>query len=109
MHHPPFDLGIPYMDRIKLEDADAFAGIIAGHDVRHIFFGHVHRPVFVTWNGIPCNALPAAAHQVPLDRERAGTSYSHEPSMYGMILMQDTKTVVHLEAALDRRPADMDW
>ena len=44
MHHPPFDIDIKYMDRIKLEQHEAFAGLVAGNSsIRHIFFGHVHR------------------------------------------------------------------
>lgn len=109
MHHPPFDIGIAYMDRIKLEDHAAFAEIIAGHDVRHIFFGHVHRPVFVTWRGIACNALPGTNHQVPLSRADLGTSYSIEPPMYGVVLIEEEQTTVHLDACLDRAPAQMDW
>lgn len=107
MHHPPFDIGIPYMDRIKLEDADAFAGLVAGHDVRHIFFGHVHRACFVNWRSIPCNALPGTNHQVPLVREATGAAYSVEPPMYGVITITADQTTVHLDAFMDRSPAEM--
>ena len=107
MHHPPFDIGIPYMDRIKLEDAAPFAEIVADHDVRHIFFGHVHRACFLSWRGIPCNAIPAINHQVPLVRESTGTAYSVEPPMYGVILIDPDQTTVHLDAFLDRQAADM--
>jgi 3',5'-cyclic AMP phosphodiesterase CpdA len=109
MHHPPFDIGIDYMDRIKLEEADAFEALVAGRNIRHLFFGHVHRPVFVTWRGIPCNALPGTNHQVPLSRERLGRSYSIEPPMYSVVLIDGDRTVVHLDAFLDREPAAMDW
>ncbi|MEM0990941.1 MAG: phosphodiesterase [Pseudomonadota bacterium] len=107
MHHPPFDVGIPYMDRIKLEDAEAFADVLNGHDVRHIFFGHIHRPCVVSWQGITCTALPGTNHQVPLDRARTGTAYSVEPPMYGVVLIDGETTIVHMDAALDRSPADM--
>lgn len=109
MHHPPFDIGIPYMDRIKLEEADAFADILGSHsNIRHLFFGHVHRPVFVHWRGIPCTALPGTNHQVPLKRESVGTPYSVEPPMYGIVLVDGDQTIVHLDACLDRASADMD-
>ena len=109
MHHPPFDIGIPYMDRIKLEEADAFADVLTSHkNVRHLFFGHVHRAVFVQWRGIPCTALPGTSHRVPLKRESVGTPYSVEPPMYGIVLVDGEQTTVHLDACLDRAPADME-
>jgi 3',5'-cyclic AMP phosphodiesterase CpdA len=107
MHHPPFDVGIPYMDRIKLEEPEAFAGILEGHDIRHIFFGHVHRAAFVNWRGIPCTCLPGTNHQVPLNREAVGTAYSVEPPMYGVVTIEGDQTTVHFDACLDRAPADM--
>ena len=109
MHHPPFDIGVDYMDRIKLDEAEEFAALVRERHIRHLFFGHVHRPVFVTWQGIPCNALPGTNHQVPLDRGRLGTSYSVEPAMYGVILLGEDQATVHLDACLDRDRPDMDW
>lgn len=102
MHHPPFDIGVPRMDRIKLEQPDAFAALLPGHDVRHIFFGHVHRPVYVSWRGIPCTALPGTAHQIPLN----GSSgpFTVEPAMYAVVLIEGDRTVVNMDAPLDRRP-----
>lgn len=108
MHHPPFDIGVPYMDRIKLEEPEKFEAVLRSHgDIRHLFFGHVHRAAYVNWNGIPCTCLPGTNHQVPLNRESVGTPYSVEPPMYGIVLIEDGKTVVHFEACLDREPADM--
>ena len=31
MHHPPFEVGVPYMDRIKLEEAEEFRDLISGY------------------------------------------------------------------------------
>ena len=107
MHHPPCDIGIPYMDRIKLEEAEAFAEALRGYEIAHLFFGHVHRACFLTWEGIPCNALPGINHQVPLTRESVATRYSVEPPMYGLIWLDGAQTTVHLDAFMDRTPADM--
>ncbi len=108
MHHPPFDIGIPYLDRIKLEESDAFAETVASRsNIRHIFFGHVHRAAFINWRGIPCTCLPATSHQVPLTRESVGTNYSYEPVMYGVVHIEDDRTIVHFDACLDRAAADM--
>jgi 3',5'-cyclic AMP phosphodiesterase CpdA len=108
MHHPPFNIGIPYMDRIKLEEPEAFARVLSHHnDIRHVFFGHVHRAAYVNWRGIPCTCLPGTNHQIPLTRESVGTPYSVEPPMYGVVLIEEGQTTVHFEACLDRQPADM--
>ena len=109
MHHPPFDVGIPYMDRIKLDEDEAFGDLIEGTTVRHIFFGHIHRACFVHWRGISCSSLPSLVHQVPLDRPALGTSYSIEPPMYGVIILSTDGMIVHADAWADRNPAAMDW
>ncbi len=108
MHHPPFDIGLPYMDRIKLEEPEAFSEVLSAHkDIRHIFFGHVHRAAYVNWRGIPCTCLPGTNHQIPLKRESVGTPYSVEPPMYGVVLIDEDQTIVNFEPCLDRKPADM--
>ncbi len=107
MHHPPCDVGIPYMDRIKLDEHEDFADILAGRDnIRHIFFGHVHRAVYVNWRGIPCTALPSLCHQIPLDRGMiAGKPYATGPGMYGVVLIDESQTTVHFEYFEDRAAA----
>ena len=102
MHHPPFDVGIKRMDRIRLEEAEAFAEIVAGHDIRHIFFGHVHRPIYVSWRGVPCTALPGTSHQIPLSEAAAGP-FTVEPPMYAVVLIRGDNVVVHMDAPLDRQ------
>lgn len=58
MHHPPCDIGDPVLDPIKLSNPDDLAYLLRRHgNVRQIFFGHVHRTMFLTWNGIPCTSL----------------------------------------------------
>lgn len=108
MHHPPFDIGVDYMDRIKLDAANAFEEIVMKHqNVRHIFFGHVHRPVFLSWNGITCSACPGISHQVPIKRESVGTDYSIEPAMYSIIEIDNNCVRVNLDAFIDRFPTQM--
>jgi len=107
MHHPPCDVGMPYMDRIKLEDADMFADTLkAGQDIRHIFFGHVHRAAYINWRGIACTCLPSTNHQVPLVRESVGGArYSHEPPAYGVVQIDASQMIVQVDAFLNRAPA----
>lgn len=103
MHHPPFDVGVPYMDRIKLDEAEAFGDLISSHkNVRHIFVGHVHRPVFLTWRGITCSACPGINHQVPLVGRAVSANYSIEPPMYAVIEVENGDIRINLDAFLDR-------
>ncbi len=107
MHHPPFDIGHPLMDLIKLDDPDAFHDIVRTADVRHLFFGHGHRPVSGQWRRIPFSAVPSINHQLPLAAAAVPTVYSDEPPMYAVVMLEADRTVVHLDAFLDRRPAVM--
>ena len=108
MHHPPFDIGHPLMDLIKLDDAEAFAALLDGHDVRHIFFGHAHRSISGMWNGIGFSALPSLNHQLPLVGGSVETVYSDEPPMYAAVTISPGMTTVHSDAFLHRAPARMD-
>ena len=107
MHHPPFDIGHALMDLIKLDDAEDFAALLKGHDIRHIFFGHAHRTISGSWNGIGFSALPSLNHQLPLVGGSVDTVYSNEPPMYAAVTLTPRMTVVHSDAFLHRRPADM--
>lgn len=108
LHHPPFDIGHDLMDKIKLDDAEEFAALLQGHNIRHICFGHAHRPIGGQWRGIAFSALPSIAHQLPLTGGSVPTIYSHEPPMYAVVLIKDDRTIVHGDAFLDRKPAQMD-
>ena len=67
-HHPPFDCGIPAMDRIKLrnpqEEWEVFARV---RRPDYLFMGHVHRPISGLWRGIPYHIQRGLSHQVALD------------------------------------------
>jgi 3',5'-cyclic AMP phosphodiesterase CpdA len=108
MHHPPFDIGHALMDLIKLDEAVAFAALLKGHDVRHIFFGHAHRTISGVWNGIAFSSLPGVNHQLPLVGRSVETVYSDEPPMYAAVSITDGMTIVHSDAFLHRMPAQMD-
>ena len=104
MHHPPFDLGIPNMDDMRLlQGADLFADTIAPFtNIRHMFLGHVHRPIAGSWIGIPFSIFRGTAHQVALWMEASPLLVrSHEPPAYGVILLDAHTTVVHFHDYLD--------
>lgn len=98
MHHPPFQIGIPSLDRIRLiDDADQIHAMLEPYkNIKHIFFGHVHRPVAGSWCGIPFSIIRGTNHQVPYDLDALEkVPKSHEPPAYGIILIEADQTIVH--------------
>lgn len=107
MHHPPFSIHHPLMDLIALEDGDGFGELIAGHNVRHIFFGHAHRTISGQWRGLSFSALPSLNHQLPLVGGSVPTVYSDEPPMYAVVHLNGTQITVHSDAFMHRFKVDM--
>lgn len=105
LHHAPLDLGIPGMDAIRLQNADALLPLLQaqGH-LRHIFFGHIHRTIAGSWHGIPYSTLPGTNHQVLLQFHRKDVPGSHEPPAYGVVLLRPDAVVMHVQAYLDDSP-----
>lgn len=105
MHHPPFSVGISSMDALRQQDADALARTLEPHArrIRHIFMGHVHRPIFGNWRGLSFSILPSLMHQVPLRLDAHGTHVpgSHEPPAYAVVLVEPESVVSHLHQFQD--------
>lgn len=104
MHHPPFDIGIPCLDAIGLADPEAFHGVVRGHaNIRHLFFGHVHRPVCGSWRGLPYSTMRGLNHQVPFDLHTVRpVPKSHEPPAYAVAFIEADQVVVHFHDYLDK-------
>lgn len=99
MHHPPFAVGLPAMDNISLLDTLPFSSAIQPHQqrIRHLFFGHLHRPISGSWQGIPFSTLRGTNHQVALDLgAQDKVPGSHEPAQYGVVLVESEQITVHL-------------
>jgi 3',5'-cyclic-AMP phosphodiesterase len=106
MHHPPFDCGIAHMDRIKLEDAEAFAVIIGRHrQVRRILCGHVHRPVTTQVAQAIASIAPSVAHQVALDLDPEGPSaFVMEPPAFQIHRVNGAGEIVSHTAYVETYP-----
>jgi Icc protein len=107
MHHPPFPVGIHAMDEIALKQSGAFAEVIAPYRarIRHLFFGHVHRPISGSYGTIPFSTLRGTNHQVAFELDPAGEHLaSHEPAAYGVVLVERETLVVHTHDYLDASP-----
>ena len=78
------------------------------HGVRHVFFGHAHRPISGQFRGMSFSAPPSLVHQLPLVSGSVATIYSDEPAMYAVVHADPDKVLVHMDAYLNRSPAQMD-
>lgn len=99
MHHPPFDLNLPCLDAIGLADQQVFAEIVSPYgNIRHLFFGHAHRPLSGNWQGISFSSLRGTNHQVELNFNSERINYIDEPPEYSIVFIEDNCVVVHTHA-----------
>jgi 3',5'-cyclic-AMP phosphodiesterase len=107
LHHAPIALGIPDLDDIGLENATGFGDILeeAGH-VKHIFFGHVHRPAGGVWRGISFSAQRSLVNQSALNMTRDGGILDNlEPPAYSVVeVSKSGDIVVNLHEFMDESP-----
>lgn len=108
MHHPPLKLGLKGMDGLRLLDDEAFFAALEPHlaRIRHLFFGHVHRPVSGNWRGMSYSCMRGLNHQLALDLNAPETSVpgSFEPPAYSVVLADEDQIVIHMHEFLDRSP-----
>ena len=107
MHHPPFDVGIVEMDQIALVEREQFEAIVRPYlgRIRHLFHGHVHRPISGSWIGIPFSTLRGTNHQVWFDLDPTSPHLaSQEPPAYGVVIIGDKTVIVHAHDYLDSGP-----
>jgi Icc protein len=102
MHHPPFDLHLPCIDKIGLDAKDAFSSVVKTHgNVRHIFFGHAHRPLSGNWRGISFSSMRGTNHQVKLDFKDKKIHPIAENPEYTIVFIDDDQLVVHTHSYLN--------
>ena len=98
MHHPPLAVGIPSMDQYALQDAQTFYALLAPYRsrIRHMFFGHLHRPIGGSWHGIPFSVVRSPNHQIALDMHISPeVPGCHEAPGYAVVLIDEAAVVVH--------------
>ncbi|MCF3936552.1 phosphodiesterase [Acuticoccus sp. M5D2P5] len=106
MHHPPFAVGIGFMDRVSLTDSAALAAVLTRHpNVMRVVCGHVHRTIVGAVGRVPAIAVPGVAHQVHLSLSpEAGPALVMEPPAYGIHIVRDGETISHVAYVDDYGP-----
>ncbi len=106
MHHVPFDIGLAWLDNIKLENGDDLWSLLKGFsNIRHLFFGHVHRPVHGSWRGIPFSTVRGCVHQAALLLGDYPPGFIAENPAYAVVLVDKDKVVIHDHSFMDEHLA----
>lgn len=107
MHHVPCPLSLPSIDLIGLENSREFGDLLLSKgNIRHIFCGHIHRPLTGNWRSLQFSCLRGINHQVDLDFrvDRNTIPYNFEPPQYTVNLISPASVVVHYHDFLDDSP-----
>ena len=102
LHHPPFKVGMKEMDNCNLADGEILGEILNSHaNVKHLFCGHLHRPLHGVWRGIPFSCQPSIVHQFTFTTENLPFQLIKEPPIYSVITFSDWGMVVHQHQYLE--------
>lgn len=68
LHHPPFDVGIPFMEKYRLLDRVELGAVLSRHSqVVGVVAGHIHRTIVGRVGTLMAMVGPSTAHQIPLE------------------------------------------
>ena len=88
--------------QIVSNNLDRAATIKYGQNIRHVFYGHVHRMTYVNWRGVPFTSLPSLNHQIPLNAGSVQGEFCDEPPAYGVVQIENDQLTVHFNTFLQR-------
>ena len=101
-HHPPGKLFLPLQDQEQKSYGDKLLDLLcAAPNVKHLFFGHVHRPVSGSFRGLNFTALQSTALQVPLPYPNWDWNSfvpAEEAPAIGIVYVSTDSVVVHFHA-----------
>jgi len=107
LHHPPFKVGMKEMDNCNLADGEILGEILNSHaNIKHLFCGHLHRPLHGVWRGIPFSCQPSTVHQFTFTTESLPFQLIKEPPIYSVITLSDWGMVVHQHQYLEDAESD---
>lgn len=98
-HHPPVDLHQPFIDNIKLRNADVLAALIRQHShVLAVLCGHAHMAAASTFAGVPMLVAPGVTSTVLLPWETADKNvidYGQPPALAFHIIDDHGRITTH--------------
>jgi Icc protein len=87
MHHHPIDSGVPWLDKMKLENAGSFWGILPPYskNILGVFFAHMHIQISTVVRGILLASPPAVCFQYAGNSEASKAELSPEQPGFNLI------------------------
>jgi 3',5'-cyclic AMP phosphodiesterase CpdA len=107
LHHPPFPIGIRFIDDMGFADAGPFAAVVGRHrQVIRVISGHVHRASVTTFAGTVGVTCPSTYRQLYLDLTRPGrAAVTGEPPGFALhVVGGDGTAVTHFTPVGAYRP-----
>jgi 3',5'-cyclic AMP phosphodiesterase CpdA len=93
LHHPP----------LRLQGGEALAEMIGGR-IKHLFFGHVHRPLHGSWRGVPISSQHSTLHQFVYTFGSSIMQGCHEPPTFAAVNVVNGNVVINPHSYLDASP-----
>ena len=95
-HHPPFDVGVAWLDRIKLRNADALWRVVEAHaaHVLGVFVAHLHLQATCIHRGILVASCPSVCWQFSGNANAAESELSDEKPGFNLIDVSSEQVVV---------------
>lgn len=90
LHHPPYETGSAWMDKINLHNTPGFQRVIAAHaHVKAVVHGHIHQDCEGQLVGIPCFATPSTSVQFMPESDEFMVDSARLPGYRVLELMDD--------------------
>lgn len=108
-HHPPKALHLPMLDPSRIRNGDELIEILKAYDcVKHLCFGHIHRPVSGAFGNLGFTAMRATSIQVPLPFPQWSWDNFEpvtEAPALGIVQLSAESCVIHAHAFCDAMAA----
>jgi len=100
LHHPPADVGIDWIDDIRLRDEAGLEAVIAAHpQVLATLVGHAHTAAATTFAGRPLLVGGGISSTLPLAAEGRPKVWEDAPPSFALHLVtEDLRLITHFRA-----------
>ncbi len=87
LHHPPFDTGVGWLDKLKLADSEGFWEIIPPYarNILGVFASHLHMQHTCLHRGVIAASCPAVSWQYSSNADSSRAALSEEPPGFNLI------------------------